>query len=141
MKARPKLFAVIGAAAAHWVLGAIWFTVFQKPWLKGIGKTMVELSASGTPASLGYVVAFISNLAIAYVLGWLILATGPQTVGRGLQMAVLLWFGFVATTFATSYVFEARSFEIFAISAGYPLAGMLLMGSILGGWKAKAAQA
>jgi hypothetical protein len=80
-------------------------------------------------------VTLIANLALAYVLGWSILATGPQNVIRGLQVAAILWLGLIASAFATEYVFEARSVQIFAINAGYPLVGMLLMGIVLGAWK------
>ncbi len=49
----------------------------------------------------------------------------------------MLWLGFVATSTATNYVFEGRSMQIFAINAGYPLVGMLMMGAVVGGWKKK----
>jgi hypothetical protein len=72
---------------------------------------------------------------MAYALGWLILATGTQSVSRGVQMALLMWVGFVASTFATEYAFEARSLSFFAINTGYPLLGMMIMGVVLGAWK------
>ena len=79
-------------------------------------------------------VTLIANFAMAYVLGWLILATGPQTLMRGVQMAAILWV-FVGAVFATEYVFEARSLQIFVINAGYPFVGMVIMGVVLGAWK------
>jgi len=48
---------------------------------------------------------------------------------------VALWLGLIASTFATEYVFEARSLQIFVVNTGYPLVGILLMGIILGAWK------
>jgi len=50
-------------------------------------------------------------------------------------MGGLLWLGFTATTMATAFVFEGRSIEAFAVIAGYPLAGLLIMGAILGPWQ------
>jgi fatty acid desaturase len=131
----PKLGAVIVAAILYWLLGALWFTLFKQQWLVGIGKTSEQLMDAGQPAWLPHVVTLIANLALAYVLGWAILATGPQNVIRGLQVAAVLWLGLIASAFATEYVFEARSVQIFAINAGYPLVGMLLMGIVLGAWK------
>jgi Protein of unknown function (DUF1761) len=72
---------------------------------------------------------------MAYVLGWIVVNTGEQTMMRGLTIGALMWIGLVATTFGTAYIFEGRSLQIFAISAGYPLAGCLLMGAIVGAWK------
>jgi hypothetical protein len=130
--------AVILAAAVHLVLGAIWFTVLQKPWLASIGKTLDQLRKQGN-ATVAYVVAFGANLVIAWVLARLMISTGRTSVAGGVGLAAFLWLGFTATTMATAFVFEARSLEAFVIIAGYPLVGMLLMGAILGAWKKRAA--
>ena len=131
----PNILAVIAAAVAHWLLGAAWFSMFRQQWIVGTGKTMEQLAASGMPAWMPHVVTLIANFAMAYVLGWLILATGTQSVLRGMSMAALLWIGFVASTFATEYAFEARSLSFYAINTGYPLVGMMIMGVVLGAWK------
>jgi hypothetical protein len=122
----------------YFFLGAVWFTMFMNPWLAGIGRTMESLKASGAPPWLGYVVALIMTAIIATALSWIIQATGPQTATRGATIAAALWLAFVFTTWATEYAFEARGLSILAINTGYPLVGMLLMGLIIGGWKAKA---
>ena len=129
--------AIILAAAVHFVLGSIWFTVLQKPWLDSLGRSLNELRQQGN-AGVAYVVAFSANLVIAWVLARLMIATGKTSATRGMGLAALLWLGFTACTMATAFVFEARSLKAFAIIAGYPLAGMLLMGAILGAWKKKA---
>jgi hypothetical protein len=129
--------AIAVATLIYFFLGAAWFTLFMKPWLAGIGRTMAELKASGAPPWLGYVIALVMTAILAHVLSWIIQATGPQTATRGATIAAALWFGFVFTTWATEYAFEARGIPILAINTGYPLVGMLLMGLVLGGWKAK----
>ena len=60
--------------------------------------------------------------------------TGVPTAARGVQIAVILWFCVVFTTFATEYAFEGRGVKILAIISGYCLTGMVLMGAVLGGW-------
>jgi hypothetical protein len=131
----PKLLAVIVAAILHWLFGAAWFTMLKQQWLAGLGTTSEKLMAIGQPAWLPHVVTLIANFAMAYVIGWVILATGPQTLARGLQIAGMLWIGITASVFATELVFEARSLSFFLIVAGYPLIGMLIMGTVLGAWK------
>jgi uncharacterized membrane protein YdcZ (DUF606 family) len=121
----------------YWLLGAAWFTILSKQWLAGMGKTMEQLQHEGGSPAVAYVVAFLSNVVIAYVLAWLVFRTGEQTATRGLKLGALLWIGLVATTMGTEFVFEGRSLEIFVITAGYPLVGTLLMGAIVGGWKKK----
>jgi hypothetical protein len=130
--------AIAVATLVYFFLGAAWFTMFMQPWLAGIGRTMEQLKASGVPPWLGYVVALVMTAILAISLSWIIQATGTQTATRGATIAAALWLGFVFTTWATEYAFEARGLPILAINTGYPLVGMLLMGSIIGGWKAKA---
>jgi hypothetical protein len=134
---RHNSAAIAVATLIYFFLGAAWFTMFMNPWLAGIGRTMAELKASGVPPWLGYVVALIMTAVLAIALSWIIQSTGAQTAVRGASIALLLWFGFVLTTWATEYAFEARSLSILAINTGYPLVGMLLMGLVIGGWKAK----
>jgi len=133
----PNMIAVVVAAVLHWLLGAGWFTLFKAQWLMGMGTTSGQMMAAsaGSPAWLPHVITLVANLVMAYVLGWLIVATGPQNVMRGLQVAAIVWAGFVASTWATEYAFEGRSVEIFGINAGYPLVGLLIMGVVLGAWK------
>ena len=129
--------AIAVATLLYFMLGAVWFTLFMHPWLAGIGRTMEELKTSGVPPWVAYSVALAMAALLACVLSWLIQATGPQTAARGAKVAALVWVGFVFTTWATEYAFEARGLHILAINTGYPLLGMLLMGAVLGGWRVK----
>lgn len=135
MDARINILAVLVAAAAYWMLGAAWFTILKEPWMAGIGKTMEQIQRDAVHPGIAYGFSLVCNIVIAYVLGWVVVSTGEQTMMRGLTIGALLWVGLVATTFGTAYIFEGRSLQIFAISAGYPLAGCLLMGAIVGAWK------
>lgn len=130
---RINLFAVGVAAVVYWLLGAVWFTLLMRPWLAGIGKTQEQLRQAGSPA-LAYLVALVSNLLMAYVIAWVVVAMGQTALG-GMKVAALLWLGLVGAAMATEFIFEARSLQSFAIIAGYPLVGGLIMGAILGAWK------
>lgn len=130
-----NILAVVVAAVVYWFLGAVWFTVLSKAWLAGIGKTMEQLKQEGSSPALAYGVALVCNLIMASVLAWMVTHTGEQTAMRGIAIGALLWAGLVGTSLGTEYVFEGRSLQILAITAGYPLAGLVLMGAIVGGWK------
>ncbi len=132
--------AVIVASIVHFVVAAVWFTLLTNQWLAGIGKTKETMmqQAGGGPVFYPYIVAFLCNIVIARVLAQVILATSTNpTAWHGMRVAFYAWGGFVATTFLTEYVFELRSISIYAITAGYPLIGMLIMGGILGAWQKK----
>ncbi len=135
---RHNPLAIAVATIAYFLLGAVWFTAFQTAWLAGIGRTMQELTATGSNPFLGYAIALVGTFILALFLSWLIQVTGPQTLIRGVFLAVLTWMCVVFTTWSTEYAFEARSLKILAINTGYCLTGMVLMGAILGAWKKKA---
>jgi hypothetical protein len=130
-----NIWAVVVAAVVYWLLGAAWFTLLRDSWLASIGKTMEQLTRETVSPGIAYGVAFVCNLVIAYVIGWVVVGTGEQTAVRGIMIGALLWVGLVGTTIGTALIFEGRSLEGFVLTAGYPLVGMLLMGAIVGGWK------
>jgi hypothetical protein len=130
--------AIIVATLCYFGLGAVWFTIFRSAWLDGVGRTMEQIQASGVTPALVYIVALLLTLALALFLSWLIQITGAATVARGIQVAIILWFCVVFSTWATEYAFEARSVKALAVTSGYVLVGMILMGAVLGGWKQKA---
>ncbi|WP_260738801.1 DUF1761 domain-containing protein [Tunturiibacter lichenicola] len=134
--------AILVAAIVSFLFEAIWFTVFMKQWLDGIGRTMEWLQgATTTTISPGvqYATALLCSIIAATILSIAIQATGEQTVRRGVICAILIWIGFIATSWAKEYIFEVRTLEIFAINTGYFLIDLMLIGAIVGGWKKKSA--
>lgn len=136
---RPKISypAILVAAAVHWVLGAAWFTFFAKPWVAGLRLTDTQIKdIMAHPNPIQYVIAFIINLVIAFVLAWVILST-RRGLFAGLRTGLMLGVGVAALPIATELLFEYHSLPFIAIAAGYPLAGCILMGAILGAWPIK----
>jgi hypothetical protein len=128
--------AVFIAALAYWLLGAVWYGVlFSKPWMALENITM-EQAKSMNPV-LPYVITFVLNLLIAYSLAQICIWRNANTVGRGASVGVLLWIGFIGPITYTTYMYEMRPKELFAINQFYPLAGMVLMGAIIGAWTKK----
>jgi hypothetical protein len=82
-------------------------------------------------------VAILSETLIAMAISSVTQRSGPQTLIRGMKVGALASIAFVLPTFAVGYVFEARSFTLFAIDVGFWLVGMTIMGAIVGAWKKK----
>jgi surface polysaccharide O-acyltransferase-like enzyme len=130
--------AVFIAAIAYWLLGAVWYGVlFSKPWM-ALENISIEQAKSLNPV-LPYVITFVLNLLIAYSLAQICIWRNANTVGRGASVGVLLWIGFVGPISFTTYMYEMRPKELFAINEFFPLAGMVLMGAIIGAWTKKSA--
>jgi len=135
---RTNYPAVFVSALAYWILGAVWYAVlFSKPWM-ALEHITDEQPRSLNPV-LPYIISFVLNLLIAFVLAQICIWRKADSAGRGAAVGVLVWIGFLGPVTYTTYMYEMRPKELFAINAFYPLAGLCLMGAILGAWKKKAA--
>ena len=136
---KTNYIAIFVCAVAYWLLGGLWFALlFNKPWMALEGVTEEQARASGTSIA-PFVISFILNLLIAYVLSQLCLWRNATTAARGAALGILLWIGFVGPITYTTYLYEMRPWQLFAINQFYPLVGLALMGAILGAWTRKAA--
>jgi hypothetical protein len=130
--------AVFVSALAYWILGAVWFAVlFGKPWMAF--EHITEEQARSMNPILPYIISFILNLVIAFVLAQLCIWRNAGTAARGAALGVLIWIGFVGPVTYTTNMYEMRPKELFAINEFYPLVGLCLMGAILGAWTKKSA--
>jgi hypothetical protein len=125
--------AIVISGVVYWMLGALWYgLLFGQRWMALEGMT-AEQAKSMNPV-LPYVITLLLNLLIAFVLAQLCLWRNANTAGRGAAVGVLLWIGIVGPIVATTYMYEMRPKELFAINEFYSLVGLCLMGTILGAW-------
>jgi len=135
---RPNYVAVFVAALVYWLLGAVWFAVlFSKPWMAL--EHITPEQASGMNPIAPYIISFILNLVIAFVLAQLCAWRNANTAARGAALGILIWIGFVGPITYSTYMYEMRPKQLFAINEFYPLVGLCLMGAILGAWTRKPA--
>jgi hypothetical protein len=135
---RTNFPAVVVAAISYWILGAIWYGVlFSEPWM-ALEHITDEQAKSMNPV-LPYVITLLLNLLIAYSLAQVCIWRNANTFGRGASVGVILWIGFVGPITFTTYMYEMRPWQLFAMNELYPLFGLVLMGAILGAWSKKIA--
>src|ERR1700737_3128504 len=128
---RPNYVAVFVAALAYWLLGAVWYSVlFNKPWMALERITPEQLSGANPVAP--YIIAFLLNLVIAFVLAQLCAWRNANTAARGAALGILIWIGFLGPVTYTTYMYKMWAKQLFAIKECYPLVGLCLMGAILG---------
>jgi hypothetical protein len=128
-------WAVFLAAIAGYLVGALWYWMVGKHWMAALGLTETMLKGKDQkPSPLAYVLAFVANLAMAWVLAGLVghLGIGQVTLKNGVISAAFVWFGFVITTIAVNNSFVIRKPILIAIDGGHWLAVLLLMGAIIG---------
>jgi hypothetical protein len=131
--------AVVVAAVLYWILGAVWYGVlFGKAWMAFEHITEEQARSMPNPW-LHYVVSFLLNVLIAFVLAQLIAWRNATTAARGAALGIFIWIGFVGPITYTTYMYEMRPHGLFALNEFYPLLGLCLMGAILGAWTKKTA--
>jgi hypothetical protein len=130
--------AVVVCALVYWMVGGLWYGLLFGPRWMALENMTVEQGKSMSSA-LPYIITFILDLLIAYALAQLCMWRNANTAGRGAAIGLLLWIGFLGPITYTTYMYEMRPKELFAINEFYPLAGLVLMGIILGAWTKKSA--
>jgi hypothetical protein len=136
---RTNYPAVVVCAIVYWLLGGLWFDwLFSKQWIVLEHMSEAHASSANPVWIWPFIITFLLNLLIAFVLAQLCIWRNANTAARGAAIGVLLWLGIVGPIVCTTYMFEMRPMQLFAINEFYPLVGLCLMGSILGAWTKKA---
>ena len=129
--AGPNYLAIVVAAVAGWIVGAVWYGVlFGKPWRDA--NNIVPDKSQVTP--LPFILAFVAQLVMAWMLAGVLghLGPGQVTIRNGVISAVFLWFGFVFTTLAVNNMFAGRKPILLLIDGGHWLAVMVVLGAVIG---------
>jgi hypothetical protein len=130
-------WAVLLAGVTQMAVGAVWYSpgVFGKVWAKLVGFTQADMEqAKQKGMANAYVLTFIGALLGAFVLANVINLTNSVGAVAGALAGFWLWLGFLAPAKMGRVLWENKSKELFFLDAGHALAGMLVMGVILGVW-------
>ena len=124
-------WAVLVAGVAYFVIGALWYGAFAKPWMAGIGKTQDELQSN----PVDYILSLLAEILIAFGIAVALNAFGASGVLEAIFIAALLWFAFSLLPAIVHYAYEDRTFTLLAINKGYDFAGMVIASIILAVWR------
>jgi len=126
--------AIICAAAAYWVIGAIWYmALFGKIWRAGIEQQGIKIEQSGMGAKM--IGNFLCNLVAAVIMARLIARTGISELGYGLKLGAGVGLGFSAAALTIQYLWESKPFKVWLIDASHHVVGCTVLGAILAIWK------
>ena len=124
-----NILAIVLAAAASWVLGAVWYSpaLFVKPWRAEIGvpPDAKPDMAKMAPQMIGaFVIALIQAGSFDFFLG-------RTSIGLGAAYGFVAGLCWVASAFALNYMFEGRRLRLLLINGGFNVASFVLYGVIL----------
>ena len=119
--------AVLVAAVAGFVFGSAWYGVLGKQWRSAAGMT-----GPFKPNPVTFVIAFICQLVMAWMLAGLIGHMGEVTIGRSLITALFAWIGFVVTAMIVNHRFQSSPWSLTLIDGAHWLGVLLVMGVVIG---------
>lgn len=129
-------WAVLAAAVAAWIAGAVYYGVLGKPWVAALEKTEAEIKAKQGTLSfyIPFVLSFLAELLMAWSLAGVIghLGVGQVTIRNGLLSGIFVWLGFVLTTMLVNNSFGGRKPMLTIIDAGHWLLVLVIMGVVIG---------
>jgi len=122
--------AILVAAFSTFVIGGIWYTVFDRQWTKANGFTEAYLKDRKMTLVFGlsFVLSFIMALNLALFIG-------KEGIAFGLFAGFMAGFGWVTLAIGIISLFEKRPLSYVLINGGYMVVAFTIMGGILGLWK------
>jgi len=130
--AGTNYLAVLIAAVAAFAFGALYYSVLAGPWKRAAGVS----SSSPKPAAATFVLTFVAELAMAWIMAGMIghLGPGQVTLKNGLISAGIVWFGFLLTSTVISQRYQGKPWTLTLIDAGHWLGVALILGGVIGGF-------
>ena len=121
--------AIVLATVASFAFGAVWYMGLSKQWLDALGRTKEQLGVGYTP----FVWSVVVELVMAYVLALITpLLMGGMSIGAAIQVAVLMWVGFVITTLIMNHRYEGMKWSLTVIDGLHILGVLVIQGVVLG---------
>lgn len=123
--------AIVAAALSFFLIGGLWYSIFEKPWMAENKLTKELLQQRKLPLVFG--ASFFFSIIMSFNLAMFI---GPKAdCTYGLMAGFLTGFGWLFFSLAVIALFEKRSVRYVLINGGYITVAYSVMGAILGAWR------
>jgi hypothetical protein len=137
---RGAVLAILFAAAASIVAGAVWYAVLGTATIQARGPESTA-TAAATPPLAALLAEFVRSLVIASVIARFIVLLDVVDRLSAVRLGIWLWVGFPAMLLLGSVLWEGVPWLLATIHAGDWLVKLLLMTFILGAWRRRVAAA
>lgn len=130
-----NLVAILVAGVVSMIIGFAWYSpvMFGNMWLKLKGFSKKELENSKASMGPAYFLSFVTILVQTVILSQLFDLLRISDLSGAVQLAFMVWLGFVATTQLTMMIFSGKpiSWILWIIDSSYQLASLLAITAIL----------
>lgn len=129
-----SLITILVATIAGWLFGALWYGALGKQWMAAAGLTEADIKGDGgKPDPSPYIISFVLEFIMAYVLAVLLLHTsdGAFSLTSALMAAFILWLGFIFTTQTINHRYSMKAWSLTVIDNGHWLGVLLIQALVM----------
>ena len=112
------IVAILVAAVAGWVFGAIWYGALGKAWQRARGLDPESCKDQKMPLA-PMVVSFLAAVVMSAVLYQLLANLGVLGVGPAALAGLTIGAGFLLTSMLVNNMFQQKSFALTVIDGGH----------------------
>lgn len=123
--------AVLITAIAGFAIGAVWYGVLSKQWIKAAG---IEVGADGKPQGGSPLLMFYGFLCVLVVAGMMrhaFMMAGIDSFGKGLLAGIGIGLFFITPWITLNALFGMKPKELPMIDGGYATVACGVMGAVL----------
>ena len=125
--------AILVAAFAAFGFGAVWYMALSKPWMAATGVDPEKVRPAGGQTDRSpFIISFLGELFLAWVLAGLIGHMGAVNVSNALISAFTVWAGFMLVPMLVNHRFQMLPLRLTLIDGGHWLGVVLIQGLIIG---------
>jgi len=129
--------AVLVAAVAYFVLGALWYSkaLFGTKWAQ---LTKLDMNNPDLKKGMGgmMISTFVLILVVCFALEILIVKINfEQELSYGIKLGLLTGLAFATTAVSITYVYERKPTNLYLINTGYHVVGHVIAAIILVLWR------
>lgn len=139
MEAVINYWAVLVSGIVATVIGGLWYgPLFGKAWMRLAGLSMEGMKSMAMKPWQAMIGGLIVSVLMAGVFAHELVYAGAYMresgISLGLQGAFWNWLGFIVPLTAGAFLWEGKSWKLWALNAAYYLVSLMVMGVILASW-------
>jgi hypothetical protein len=124
------IIAILAAAVAGWLFGAVWYTVLGRVWQTALGKDPDACKGQKMPLT-PMLVSFLAALVMSAVLYQLLINLGVMGIQNGAAAGLTVGIGFVATSVLVNNMFQGKKLMVTIIDSAHWVLALVIEGVVI----------
>jgi len=125
------IIAILAAAVAGWLFGAVWYTVLGRVWQTALGGDPDACKNQKKMPLTPMLVSFLAALVMSAVLYQLLINLGVMGVQNGAVAGLTVGLGFVATSVLVNNLFQDKKLMVTLIDSAHWVLALVIEGVVI----------